>query len=125
MCQRKGQRDGWKRGAVTLADLGDAPSLLHELPCRLLVVVLCARRGRGAREQPAVEHAGGDDPDAALFADWKQIVERGLLEERVTAGEHEQVHVVWRAKSASIAVWFMPAPIADSIPCPRNSSRAG
>ena len=59
---------------------------------RLVVVLGLARRLRAGKEA-AVEDSGRDHADASLHAEGEEIVQAVLLEERVPAGEHHDVHV--------------------------------
>src|SRR5438105_2147497 len=93
MAQRKRERSRRQGRAVALADLRDRTGSLDELLRRVSVVVLRAGLRDRAREQSAVEDARRDDADAALLAGRQQLAERRLLEQGVTAGDHEDVHL--------------------------------
>src|SRR6185503_10066115 len=78
---------------MTIADGGDRPSSVEELPWSRPVVVLRLALRLRAREQAAVEHTRGDDADAALLAEGEEVVEAFLLEQCVAPRKHHDVHV--------------------------------
>jgi hypothetical protein len=78
---------------VAVADGRDAAGTLDQLRRSRQVVVGGAGPGRLARQQPAVEHAGGDHRDAALLAQRQQHVQRRGVQQGVAAGQQHHVHV--------------------------------
>src|SRR5205807_7321136 len=56
-------------------------------------LVVVGRTRSGVRQDSAVEDAAGDDGDAALRTEGKQLDQPGLVEQRVPAGEEEAVEV--------------------------------
>ena len=75
------------------ADRGDRACPSDDLGRRLTVVVATVVGRASAGEQAAVEDTGGDDCHAPCLAERKQVVEAVLLEQRVPAGQHQDVDV--------------------------------
>ena len=101
---------------MTIADGGDRPSSVEEFPWSRLVVVLRVARRLRAGEKAAVEDTRGDDADAALLAEGQEVVEAVLLEKRVAPGQHHHVDIRLTHEVASIDAWFIPAPMAFTMP---------
>ena len=98
MGERELDRRRLERDSVAVAD-----GLERERPLEPdLVDGRVVERSAGPRvgEQPAVVDAAGDDRDAALGAQRKQLGERVVIEQRVAAGEQEAVEI-GRAREAS------------------------
>lgn len=61
-----------------------SPEPGHDILGRVAVVVTGTGGRHRLRELPAVEDAGCDEAESALRAEGEQLVERRLLEERIT-----------------------------------------
>ena len=94
---------GWRSGNAIAAS-GSVTPWSSQTSARRRAALQRLRFGRGvieerlragARlgEQPGVEDRGGEDGHAALLARRQQGVERGLVEQRVAGGEHDDVGV--------------------------------
>jgi hypothetical protein len=91
--QRELQRGGRELDSVLAAHHRQPLRLRDHLRGGVAVLVAGSGAGRRRREQPGVERARDDDPDAALPALRDQLGRRRLLEQRVAAGDHQQVHL--------------------------------
>ena len=92
---------GWASGNCSAAAASGTPKAVADLlelgrPLEDLGRgrrVVERRAGPRIGEDPAVEHASGDDRDVALLGQRKQFVQRDLVEQRVATGEQDAVEI--------------------------------
>ncbi|BDZ54083.1 hypothetical protein GCM10025870_11560 [Agromyces marinus] len=89
-----GERGLGQGDAELVAHIGERVDALEDRRRRGCVVVGGIRCRPRPGEQAGVVDRGRDDADAALERGGEQVVERALFEERVPAGEHDDVDVV-------------------------------
>ena len=90
--QRELHRGGTQRDAVARADRAKSLGALDQWRAARIGSRSVAP-GPRIRQQPAVHDAHGHDGDALLLAQRKQLVQRGLVKERVPPGHHEDIEV--------------------------------
>ena len=84
MPKRKLEGGGKQRNRVRSTDLVECRGTLHRTGRQRERGIRCA--GSRAGKNAAIEHAGGDDRDAFALAQGKQLSQRRLIEQRVSAG---------------------------------------
>jgi hypothetical protein len=94
MRQRKLQCGGLQRHGELLAQgFEPAHAFQHRVGRRRVVVMGPVAGARAGRKNARIERSAAEDGHAAFHAEWQQLLEGGLLEQRVAPGEQDAVEL--------------------------------